>query len=195
MIKALSLAAALALLPMSASVAEEVRGPSEDALEAAAEAFEARMEAFGERAEAISEDESLSEEQRELRIAALWAEYQPDVQAFTASVTQHAGAIAAEALADVDIEAIVADALEGVDIGELTADALGALDPAVLSGAMATAQGVMVNGSWASNDPEHMATYGLVADYLVGEAMDAAEVELAAEVDADVAHEHQADEG
>ena len=192
MIKALSLAAALALLPMSASVAEEVRGPSEDALEAAAEAFEARMEAFGERAEAISEDESLSEEQRELRIAALWAEYQPDVATFTASVTQHAGAIAAEALADVDIEAIVADALEGVDIGELTADALGALDPAVLSGAMATAQGVMVNGAWASNDPEHMATYGLVADYLVGEAMDAAD-HVAAE--SEVAHEHESDEG
>ena len=117
MIKALSLAAALALLPLSASVAGEVRGPSEDALEAAAEAFEARMEAFGERAEAISEDGSLSESERETRIAALWAEYEPDVQAFTATVSQHATAIAAEALADIDIEAIVAEALAGVDVG------------------------------------------------------------------------------
>ena len=60
MIKALSLAAALALLPMSAAVAGEVRGPSEDAIETAAAAFEARMEAFGARAEAISEDASLT---------------------------------------------------------------------------------------------------------------------------------------
>ena len=36
MIKALSLAAALALLPMSAAVADEARGPSEDAIETAA---------------------------------------------------------------------------------------------------------------------------------------------------------------
>ena len=74
MIKALSLAAALALLPMSAAVAEDARGPSDDAIEAAAAAFEARMEAFGERAEAISEDASLTEAQRETRIAALWAD-------------------------------------------------------------------------------------------------------------------------
>ena len=54
-------AAALALLPLSASVAHEVRGPSEDALEAAAEAFEARMEAFGERAEAILREFNIEE--------------------------------------------------------------------------------------------------------------------------------------
>lgn len=147
MIKALSLAAALALLPLSAAVAADVRGPSEDALEAAANAFEARMEAFGERAEAISDDKSLTEDQRERRIAALWTEYQPDVTAFTAAATQHASSIAAEALADIDVNAIVAEAL-------------------------AAAQGIAANGAWASNDPEHMATYGLVAEYAVGEAMD-----------------------
>lgn len=157
MIKALSLAAALALLPLSASVAHEARGPSEDALEAAAEAFEARMEAFGERAEAISEDASLSQTEREIRIAALWAEYQPDVMAFTAEATRHAGAIASEALAGIDIDAIVADALAEADV----------------SGAIAAAGGMIANGAWASNDPEHMATYGLMADYAVGEAMDA----------------------
>ena len=96
MIKALSLAAALALLPVTAAVAEDVRGPSEDAIEAAAEAFEARMEDFGKRAEAIQADESLTETQRGARIAALWAEYQPDVATFTAEVSQHAGALAAE---------------------------------------------------------------------------------------------------
>lgn len=197
MIKALSLAAALALLPLSASVAEEVRGPSEDALEAAAEAFEARMESFGERAEAIAEDESLSEEQRDQRIAALWAEYQPDVTAFTAVVTEHAAGIAAEALAEVDVEALVSEALAGVDIGAVTSEALANVDFAALTaqamgeveaseeirGAMAGAQGMVSNGAWASGDPEHMATYGLVADYALGEALDSAG-EVEAEVEA-----------
>lgn len=156
MIKALSLAAALALLPLSAAVAADVRGPSEDALEAAGEAFEARMEAFGDRAEAIAEDKSLSETQREARIAALWTEYQPDITAFTAVATQHASAIAAEALANIDVDAIVTEALNEVRN----------------SGALAAAQGVAANGAWASNDPEHMATYGLMAEYAVGEALD-----------------------
>jgi hypothetical protein len=156
MIKALSLAAALALLPLSASVADEVRGPSEDALEAAAEAFEARMEAFGERAEAISEDENLTKLERDTRIAALWAEYQPDVMAFTAEATRHAGMIASEALAELDVDAIVADALAEADI----------------SGAIAAAGQMAANGAWASSDPEHMETYALIADYAVGEAMD-----------------------
>ncbi|MDI1328077.1 MAG: hypothetical protein PSV23_14895 [Brevundimonas sp.] len=167
MIKALSLAAALALLPLSAAVAADVRGPSEDALEAAADAFEARMEAFGERAEAISEDKSLTKDQRELRIAALWTEYQPDVTAFTAAATQHASSIAAEALAEIDVNAVVAEALAGVDIGAVVSEAM-----AEVPGALAAAQGIATNGAWASNDPEHMATYGLVAEYTVGEAMD-----------------------
>jgi len=160
MIKALSLAAALALLPLSSAVADEARGPSEDAIEAAAEAFEARMEAFGARAEAIAEDASLTEAQRETRIAALWAEYQPDVNAFTATVSEHASAIAAAALAEIDVEAIVAEALSEVE-------ASGAL-----TGALAAAGGIAANGAWASNDPEHMATYGLMADYAIGSAMD-----------------------
>lgn len=156
MIKALSLAAALALLPLSAAVAADVRGPSEDALEAAAEAFEARMEAFGERAEAIAEDSNLTEGQRELRIAALWTEYQPDVAAFTAVAARHASSIAAEALAEIDVDAIVSEALAEVEA----------------SGALRAAQGIATNGAWASNDPEHMTTYGLMAQYAVGEAMD-----------------------
>lgn len=167
MIKALSLAAALALLPLSTAVAAEARGPSEDALEAAAEAFEARMESFGERAEAIGEDKSLTESQRETRIAALWAEYQPDVTAFTTVAAQHASVIAAEALANIDVDAIVAEALAGVDVGAVVSEAM-----AQVPGAMAAAQGIAVNGAWASNDPEHMATYGLMAEYAVGEALD-----------------------
>ena len=166
MIKALSLAAALALLPLSTAVAADVRGPSEDALEAAAEAFEARMETFGERAEAISEDRSLTEAQRELRIAALWTEYQPAVTAFTEVAARHASGIAAEALANIDVDAIVTEALNEVRT----------------SGALAAAQGVAANGAWASNDPEHMATYGLMAEYAVGEALDSMD-----EVDVEVA--------
>lgn len=180
MIKALSLAAALALLPMSAAVAQEARGPSEDAIEAAAEAFEARMEAFGTRAEAISKHTGMTEAQREARIAALWSEYQPDVTAFTAVVTQHASTIAAQALASIDVEAVVAEALSAVET----------------SGALAGAQGMAVNGAWASNDPEHMATYGLMADYALGTALDsldAAEKEAAAEPDAPEVTQPRAD--
>ncbi|NJC40781.1 hypothetical protein GGQ87_001039 [Brevundimonas alba] len=211
MIKALSLAAALALLPLSTAVAQEAKGSSEAALEAAAAVFEARMEAFGERAEAISADKSLTEAQREVRIAALWTEYQPDVNAFTAAATQHASGIAAEALAEVDIEAVVAEALASVDVAAITTEALQGVDiqaitaeamaevaaSGVLQGALAGAEGMAANGSWASNDPEHMATYGLMADYAVGEALDSldeAQADLAeaaadVEVDIDVADE------
>jgi hypothetical protein len=150
MIKALSLAAVLALLPVPDAVAEPQEEPSGQAIEAAAEAFGARMEAFEARAEAISEDASLSEAQREARIAALWAEYQPEVTAFTAAVTEFALAAAGQALAEIDIGGIVADALSA-------------------------ASGVVANGAWASNDPEHLVTYGLMANYAVGEAMDSLE--------------------
>jgi enamine deaminase RidA (YjgF/YER057c/UK114 family) len=162
MIKALSLAAALAVLPLSAAAAQEPdaaadgAASAEAAIEAAAERFEARMEEFGERAEALGADQSLTEDQRETRIAALWGEYAPDVQAFTAVVTEHAAAIAGQALAEIDVEAIVAEAMSEVD----------------LSGAMAVGAGMARNGAWASNDPEHMATYGLMAEYALGGALD-----------------------
>jgi len=39
----------------------------------------------------------------------------------------------------------------------------------------------MTNGAWASDDPEHQATYGLMADYALGMAMDSVEVELEAD--------------
>jgi hypothetical protein len=183
MIKALSLAAALALLPLSASVAADLRGPSEDALEAAAEAFGARMEAFGERAEALSKDTSLTELQRETRIAALWAEYEPDVAAFTAAAAEHASSIAAEALADIDIDAIVTEALAEVDVDAVVAEALAEVKA---SGALAVAKGVATNGAWASNDPEHATTYQLAAEYALGEAMDSIdEVEVSVDTDSD----------
>jgi enamine deaminase RidA (YjgF/YER057c/UK114 family) len=167
MIKALSLAAALAVLPLSAALAGEPQSspqaaPSstdaaEAAIEAAAERFEARMEAYGERAEAIKDDANLTEAQKKLQIAAVWAEYQPDVAAFTAVVSDNVGSLLGGALADIDVEALVADAMDAVEE----------------SGVMQMAGGMATNGAWASNDPEHMATYGLVAQYAVGEALDA----------------------
>lgn len=166
MIKALSLAAALAVLPLSAALAGPQVDPAsaEAAIEAAAARFEARMEAFGERAEAIGADQSLTEAEREAGVAALWGEYAPDVQAFAAAVSEHVPALAGQALADVDVEAIVGQALADVDV----------------SGALAGAGGMALNGSWASGDPEHMTTYALMADYALGEAMDAADEATAA---------------
>lgn len=183
MIKALSLAAALAVLPLSAALAADPQtAPSassdaaEAAVEAAAERFEARMEAFGERADAISEDASLTELEKKTRIAALWAEYEPDVAAFTATVTEHVGAIAGAALAEVDIEGIVAEAMTAVEE----------------SGALGAATGIATNGAWASNDPEHMATYGLMAEYALGEAMDAIDEATGGEISIDLGDDEDA---
>lgn len=164
MIRILSLAAALAVLPLSAAYAgDEPKTPSEAAIEAAAEAFEARMESFGERAEAISEIPGLTEAEREGRMAALWAEYQPEVTAFTATVTQHAGAIAQAALADIDVEALVSDALNDPEVKA-------AMDQGVAAGT-----GIARNSAWTNPDPEQMRTYGLIAQYALDQAADAVE--------------------
>jgi enamine deaminase RidA (YjgF/YER057c/UK114 family) len=172
MIRVLSLAAALAVLPLSSALASDPETAAERAIEAAAEAFEARMETFGDRAELIAEDESLSEDERDARIAALWAEYAPEVGRFTAEISRHAGAIAQQALAEIDVEALVADALN---------------DPEVQS-AIQGGVGMATNGAWASGDPEHMQTYGLVAQYALDQAAEAvteAEAEASAAPQAD----------
>jgi hypothetical protein len=178
MIRMLSLAAALAVLPLSAALAEDqprtpqtpTSASAEAAIEAAAEAFEARMEEFGERSEAIAETPGLTEEQRETRIAALWAEYQPEVAAFTASITQQAGAIAQAALADIDVEALVSDALNDPEV------------KAAIAGGIATGEGIARNSAWTNPDPEQVRTYGLIAQYALDQAADAVE-------DADAAQE------
>jgi hypothetical protein len=162
MIRILSLAAALAVLPFSAAVADENKTRSEAAIEAAASAFEARMEAFGVRAEAIGDDKSLTEAQREAKIATLWSEYQPEVAVFTAVVSQHASKIASEALANIDVDAMVTEALAQPEV------------QAQVQSAMAGASGMASNGAWAQNDPEQLVTYGLMAQYGVDQAMDAA---------------------
>lgn len=170
MIRVLSLAAALAVLPLSAALAGDPDSPSEAAIEAAAEAFEARMSAFGARAEAVGADPSLSEGQREARIAAIWTEYAPEVSAFTAEISRHAALIACEALADIDVEALVADAMNDPEV------------VAALEAAPVMARGIATNGAWAAHDPEQAVTYGLIAQYALDQATEAVD-----EADADVA--------
>lgn len=168
MIRALSLAAALALLPASTALAQSADpDAAEAALDAAAEVFESRMDEFAERAEAIEEDDTLTDRQKEAAIMALWSEYAPDVMAFTQSVTVAIPDIISDALAEVDVEAVVAEALAEADL----AGGMG------IAEAVAVGNGMMTNGAWASDDPEHQATYGLMADYALGQAMDSVEDE------------------
>jgi len=153
------LAAALALLPVSTAVAETQKTSAELSLESAAAVFERKMEEFGARAERIQADDSLSETQKGLRIAALWSDYQPHVADFTAEATRQASQIAQAALAEIDIEAVVREA---------TAE----IAPMV--------EGLSSNGAWVQADPEHMVTYGLIAQYGMDQALDAMdEVEAA----------------
>jgi hypothetical protein len=53
-----------------------------------------------------------------------------------------------------------------------------------LRAAPAMAQGVATNGAWASNDPEHLVTYQLMAQYALDQASDAVVAEEAAAADA-----------
>lgn len=170
MIRILSLAAALAVLPLSSALAGDAKtpqSPSEAAIEAAAAAFEARMETFGERAEAINETPGLTSTQREARIATLWAEYQPEITAFTATVTQHAGAIAQAALADIDVEALVSEALNDPEVQA-------EMDRGMTDG-LAGGLGIARNSAWTNPDPEQIRTYGLIAQYALDQAADAVE--------------------
>ena len=156
----LSLAAALALLPLSSALAAEpgaaATTAAEAELEAAAAAFETRMEEFGARAEAIGEDETLTEEAKEAAILALWGEYAGDVTSFTAFATPQASAIAGAALAEVDVEALVSEAM-----AEANAELAGNLQ--------GTLTGVTAMGAQMA-DPEMMQP---LMDYAQAEAEDA----------------------
>ncbi|WAC59910.1 hypothetical protein [Brevundimonas sp. SL130] len=177
MIRALSLTAALALLPLSSALAQDGKTSpaaanpesAEARLDSAADAFEKRMEAFGKRAEAISEDASLSESERGQRIAALWSDYAPDVAAFTAEATQHASELAAEALKDIDVNALVEQALNDPEVQQ-------AMEEGLQKG-IAAGTGIARNSAWTNPDPEQMETYGLIAQYALDQASDSLEDE------------------
>lgn len=199
MIKALSLAAALAVLPTAALAQDGERPtaasvcsgesafdtpdididdediealPSVRRLEEAARALGEKMESFGPRADAVCDDTTLSDAQRGDRIASLWNEYQPSIEAFTAEAATLGAQIAVEVLAEIDIGSLVSEAMTEVN------------ESGVMANAMQGAAGIAQNSAWTSNDPEHMATMGLVAEYAAGEAIDAideARAEQAAE--------------
>jgi hypothetical protein len=173
MIRILSLAAALAILPLSAAVAaDEPQTSAEAAIEAAAEAFQARMETMSDRAEEISEDESLTPEQRSAALEALQAEYQPEIAAFTADITAKAAQIAQEALAGIDVNAIVQEAMNDPEV------------KASIEQGIAAGTGIARNSAWTNPDPEQLRTYGLVAQYALDQAADAVEdADDAAEAD------------
>ncbi|GAW41777.1 hypothetical protein SH203_02187 [Brevundimonas sp. SH203] len=175
MIRLLGLGAALplavlALASPAAALAQDTSPtPAEARLEAASTAFEARMEEFGKRAEALSEDPRLSEAERGSRIAALWGEYAPDVAAFTAETTRHAGEMAAEALKDIDVDALVANAMNDPEVKQAIED--GAHYGSVVG------TGIAQNGAWSNPDPEQMVTYGLIAQYALDQAADVVTVD------------------
>lgn len=121
-------------------------------LEAAAEAFSKRMEAFAAQARPVEADARLSDDEKEARIEALFAQHEPALAEFTALAARLGGEIAQSALAQIDVAQITADALQT---------------------AMAPVQGIVTNSAWTNPDPDQMVTYGLMADYALGQAADA----------------------
>lgn len=148
----------------------DAKSPAMLELEAAAEAFGERMKTFDARAKPICVDAGLSETDKQTRIAALWGEYEPDVQAFAATAASLGPRIAAEALAEIDIGALTREAVADIDVEAVTAEAMAEVQA---SGALQGALGVARNSAWTSGDPEHMETLGLAAEYAIGEAADA----------------------
>lgn len=160
---------------------DEARSPSMLQLEAAAKTFGERMETFDARAKSICADTALNETGKQARVDALWAEYQPDVQAFAALAASLGPQIAAEALAEIDIAALTSKAMADIDVEAIAAEAMAEVEA---SGAVQGAMGIARNSAWTSGDPEHMETLGLAAQYAIGEAADAAQAEAEAEADA-----------
>lgn len=159
-------AAILALASPTGVMAQDAAPSASQArLESASSAFEARMEEFGRRAEALSEQRGLNTAERGGRITALWAEYAPDVAAFTAETTRQAGEMAAEALKEIDVDTLIAEALNDPDIQQ-------AIEEGAQYGA-AAGTGIAQNSAWTNPDPEQMVTYGLIAQYALDQAADA----------------------
>jgi len=174
MLRSLTFAAALAVLPLAGpAFASDPVVEAQQGLDADRVAFQARMSEFAERARPIAADESLSRDEREEQVAVIWAEYEPGVAAYRASVDSRVAQSSAETTlasqdiqVDLDIDAIVADALaraqvalENIDIQAIVADAMADVDieatinqamanldiDAMVSAALAQAQAEMAN--------------------------------------------------
>lgn len=181
MFKAFTLASALMILPVMASAQDvpaaaasattciariqtaatppsgaTVSPRSRQSLAEVAQAFGSRMEAFGTRAGAVCADSDMNEAQKEVRIAALWAAYEPDLAAFTSvSPLTYSGPRSLEDTAS-----------------ETAAGALGARALASKTGGLE----VPTNSAWMSVDPEHPEATTLIVDYALSGASEALEI-------------------
>ncbi|QBX37043.1 hypothetical protein E4M02_03555 [Brevundimonas sp. S30B] len=149
-----AVAAILIAAPALAQSASAPAPAAETRLEAAAEAFGKRMEAFAAQAEALEKNPSLTEDEREARIKALWTAQEPALAEFTTLAARLGGELSRAALAEADVARITGEALQT---------------------AMAPAQGIIANSAWTNPDPDQMVTYELLADYGLSQAADAIE--------------------
>lgn len=98
------------------SMAGVIPGYEPSAFEQGLADMESRMAAFGAGVEALDEDGTLTEAEREARMAALWAEYGPDVIAFTTSAAEMGLNTAGTMMQTMDLGAMVEAALSQADI-------------------------------------------------------------------------------
>lgn len=98
------------------SMAGVIPGYEPSAFEQDLAGVESRMAAFGAKVEALDEDQTLTEAERETRMAALWTEYGPDVMAFTASAAEVGLNTAGTMMQTMNLGAMVEAALSQADI-------------------------------------------------------------------------------
>lgn len=122
-----ALAMTLGLAP-AAFAQEQLPGYVPGRLETSMVGFEARMEEFGVRAEAIAGDESLSEDEREARILALWAEYGPEVTEVSLAAAEFGLQTGGTIMSNMNLDAVVQTSLATADIDGQIADALAEVD-------------------------------------------------------------------
>ncbi len=98
------------------SMAGVIPGYEPSAFEQDLGGMESRMAAFGAKVEALDEDQTLTEAERETRMAALWAEYGPDLMAFTASAAEMGLNTAGTIMQTMNLGAMIEAALSQADI-------------------------------------------------------------------------------
>ncbi|MEH6665198.1 MAG: hypothetical protein V7678_10135 [Brevundimonas sp.] len=98
------------------SMAGVIPGYEPSAFEQDLADIEARMGAFGASVEALNDDATLSDAEREARMAALWTEYGPDLMAFAASAAEVGLNTAGTMMQTMDFGAVVQTALAQADV-------------------------------------------------------------------------------